>query len=202
MANTTATPLLMTDPGFLFAAPLGTALPAAGVGGTVAGSVFTDAWPVAWVNLGATEDGSEFSFSTTVEPIKVAEIFNPVQYSVTDQATSMSFTLASWTATNLRRAFNVGAGNLTTVSGAGATLLSKLTPPAPSQIIRSMIGWESLDATTRLFGYQVINGGEIKTAFKRAPDNATIPFQLNFEVPVSPTVPFDVFIAGVGRLGS
>jgi hypothetical protein len=202
MPNTTATPLLLTDPGFLFAAPLGTALPAAGVGGTVAGSVFTDAWPAAWVNLGGTEDGSEFSFSTSVEPIRVAEIFNPVQYAVTEQATSLAFSLASFTAHNLRRAMNVGTGNLTTVSGAAATLLSKLTPPAPNQIVRSMIGWESLDATTRLFGYQVINGGEIKSAFKKAPDKALIPFELNFEVPVSPTVPFDVFIAGVARLGA
>lgn len=202
MANTTATPLLMTDPGFLFHAPLGTALPAAGVGGTVAGSVFTDAWPAGWVNLGATEDGSEFSFSTTVEPIRVAEIFNPVQYSVTEQATSLAFSLANFTAHNFRRAMNAGTGNLTTVSGAAATLLSKLTPPSPSQIIRCMVGWESLDATVRMFGYQVINGGEITTAFKRAPDKAVIPFQLNFEVPVSPVVPFDFFIAGVARLGA
>lgn len=201
MANTTATPLLMTDPGFLFAAPLGTALPAAGVGGTVAGSVFTDAWPAGWVNLGATEDGSEFSFSTTVEPIRVAEIFNPVQYAVTEQATSMAFSLANFTAHNYRRAMNAGTGNLTVVSGTTATTLSKLTPPTPAQIVRSMIGWESLDATVRLIGYQVINGGEIKSAFKRAPDKAVIPFEVNFEVPASPTVPFDFFIAGVTRVG-
>jgi hypothetical protein len=199
---TTATPLLMVDPGYLFAASLGTALPAAGVGGTVAGSVFTDVWPAGWVNLGATEDGSEFSFSTTVEPIRVAEIFNPVQYSVTEQATSLAFSLANYTMHNLRRAMNAGTGNLVTVSGTGATLLSKLSPPTPAQIIRSMIGWESLDATVRLFGYQVINGGEITSAFKRAPDKALIPWQLNFEVPASPTVPFDFFTAGAARVGA
>lgn len=202
MANSTATPLLMTDPGFLFHAPLGTALPAAGVGGTVAGSVFTDAWPAGWTNLGATEDGSEFSFSTTVEPIRVAEIFNPIQYAVTEQSTSMAFSLANFTMHNYRRAMNAGTGNLTVVSGATATLLSKLTPPTPSQIVRSMIGWESLDATVRLIGYQVINGGEIKSAFKRAPDKAVIPMEVNFEVPASPTVPFDFFIAGVNRVGA
>jgi hypothetical protein len=53
-----------------------------------------------------------------------------------------------------------------------------------------------------LFGYQVINGGEITSAFKRAPDKAVIPFQLNFEVPTSPAVPFDIFIAGTARLGA
>lgn len=197
MPNTTPTPLLLTDPGFLFAAPLTTALPA----NTVAGSVFTDAWPAAWINLGATEDGSEFSFSSTVEPIRVAEIFNPIQYAVTEQATSLAFSLANITGHNLRRAFNAGTGNLTVVSGTAGTTLSKLSPPTPAQIIRSMIGWESLDATTRLIGYQVINGGEITMAFKRAPEKALIPWQLNFEVPISPVVPFDVFIAGTARVG-
>lgn len=199
---TTATPLIMTDPGFVFLAPLGTALPAAGVGGTVVASKFSDAWTAGWWNMGGTEDGSEFSFSTSVEPIRVAEIFNPVQYAVTEQATSMAFSAADWTGHNLRRAMNVGTANLSTISGATTTLLSRLRPPAPSEIVRQMVGWESLDGTVRLFGYQVINGGEVTSAFKKSPDNALIPFQLNFEVPVSPTVPFDFFIAGVARVGS
>lgn len=198
---TTATPLLLQDPGYLFLAPLGTALPAAGVGGTVAGSKFTDAWPAGWVNMGATEDGSEFSFSTTVEAVRVAEIFNPISWAVTEQATSFAFSCADFTGHNLRRAWNVGTGNLVTVSGTGATLLSKLSPPTPAQIVRQMVGWESLDATVRLFGYQTINGGEVTSAFRRAPEKALIPFQMNFEVPASPTVPFDVFIAGAGRVG-
>jgi hypothetical protein len=199
---TTATPVIMTDPGFIFLAPLGTALPAAGVGGTVAGSKFTDSWSAGWINEGGTEDGSEFSFSTSVEPIRVAEIFNPIQYAVTEQATSMAFSLADFIAHNLRRAMNVGTANLSTISGAGATLLSRLRPPAPSEIVRQMVGWESLDGTMRLFGYQVINGGEVTSAFKKSPDNALIPFQLNFEVPLSPTVPFDFFIAGDTRKGA
>jgi hypothetical protein len=181
---------------------LGTALPAAGVGGTVVGSKFTDAWSAGWINNGATEDGSEWSFSTTVQPINVAEIFNPIQYAVTEQATSFAFSAADWTGHNLRRSMNVGTANLSTISGAGTTLLSRLRPPAPSEIIRSMLGWESLDGTVRLFGYQVINGGEVKSAFKRAPNNALIPYQLNFEVPASPIVPFDFFIAGVARVGT
>jgi hypothetical protein len=199
---TTATPLLLSDPGYIFLAPLGTALPAAGVGGTVSGSKFTDAWSAGWVNMGATEDGSEFSFSTSVEPIRVAEIFNPISWAVTEQATSIAFSCADFTGHNLRRAWNVGTANLSTISGTGATLLSRARPPAPSEIVRQMVGWESLDGTMRLFGYQVINGGEVTSAFKKAPDKALIPFQLNFEVPASPTVPFDFFIAGVARVGA
>ena len=43
-------PNVLTDPGYLFIAPLLTTLPT----NTVAGGVFTDAWPVAWLPLGAT----------------------------------------------------------------------------------------------------------------------------------------------------
>src|SRR5215207_4653624 len=183
-------------------APLGTALPAAGAGGTVVGSKFSDAWSAGWVNLGATEDGSEFSFASSVEPVRVAEIFNPIQYAVTEQSTSIAFSLADFTAHNLRRAWNVGTANLTTVSGATTTLLSRLRPPTPSEIVRQMVGWESLDGTMRLFGYQTINGGEVTSAFRRAPDKALIPFTMNFEVPTSPPVPFDIFIAGLARVGA
>jgi hypothetical protein len=61
----TATPNILKDPGYLFWAPLGSSEPT----NTVLGSVFTDSWPVAWINLGATRDGSEFNYSTAVEAI-------------------------------------------------------------------------------------------------------------------------------------
>ena len=76
MANVTAVPQVLTDPGFLFAAPLASTLPT----NTVVGSKFTDAWPAAWIPLGATTEGSTFSYSTTVEPIMVAEFFDPIKY--------------------------------------------------------------------------------------------------------------------------
>jgi hypothetical protein len=192
---TMATPYILTDPGYLFWAPLATAVPTF----TVAGSKFTDAWPVAYIPLGATEDGSEFSFSSSVEPIRVAELFHPVQYATTEQAASIAFSLADYTANNLKRAWN--GGTIATVSGTGATTLSKLTPPNPSQITRAMIGWESLDATVRLIAYQTINGAEITTAFKKAPEKALIPTKFSFEKP-SATEPFDMWFAGTARVGA
>jgi hypothetical protein len=42
---------------------------------------FTDALPVAWIPLGATTEGSTFSYSTSVEAIRVAEYFDPIKYS-------------------------------------------------------------------------------------------------------------------------
>lgn len=192
---TTASPYILTDPGYLFWAPGDTVVPTM----TAAGSKFTDTWPVAWINMGATEDGSELSFSTEVEPIRVAELFNPVQYAVTEQSASIAFSLADYTLFNLKRAWNGIAP--TTVSGTGATLISKLSPPQPSEIVRCAIGWESLDGTLRLIARRAINGGEIKSAFKKAPDKALIPCEFNFEIPAGATTAFDIYAAGTARLG-
>jgi hypothetical protein len=192
---TTATPFIMSDPGYLFWAPGDTVVPTM----TAAASKFTDAWPVAWINLGATEEGSELSFSTSVEPIRVAEIFNPINYSVVEQSSSMSFSLADYTLKNLQRAWNGIAP--VTVSGTGATLVSALDPPLPSEIVRCAIGWESLDGTMRMIAQRTINGSEITSAFRRAPDKALIPCQFQFEIPTGGTRPFRFYAAGTARLG-
>lgn len=192
---TTATPLILTDPGYLFWAPGATAIPTM----TAAASKFSDVWPGAWINMGGTEEGSTFTFATTVEPVSVAEILNPISYPVTGQASKIAFSLADFTLKNLQRAWNGVAP--TTVSGTGATLVSKLSPPTPAQIVRAAIGWESLDGTLRMIGQQAINGAEIESAFQRAPNKALIPCEFNFEIMVGNTTPFDFYAAGTGRLG-
>ena len=189
-----AAPNILTDPGYLFIAPLGTAVPT----NTVAGSVFTDAWAAAWLPLGATTEGSTFSYSTTVEPIQVAEFFDPIKYATTERGGSIAFNLASWTLSNYRRAMNGGVAALTATSGTGATALYNVSPPAPGSEVRAMIGWESLDNTVRLVCYQTIQGGEISTAFQKAPDIAAIPCTYNLEIP-SAGKPFDLWSAGANR---
>jgi hypothetical protein len=189
---TTATPNILTDPGYLFWAPLLTAEPT----NTVAGSKFTDAWPGAWLSLGATEDGSEFTTETKVEAITVAEFFDPIKYSTTERSGMFSFALADYTLTNFKRAMNGGA--LTVVSGTGATQLNKYTPPAPGTEVRCMLGWESVDATMRVIVYQSLQGGSLKSSFKKAPAFATIPCEFNFEVPTS-GIPFALYTAGTAR---
>jgi hypothetical protein len=95
---------VLTDPGYLWMAPLGTAEPTP----TVAGSKFTDVIPAAWLPLGATTEGSTFSYSTTVEAIRVAEYFDPIKYSTTERNGSIAFNLANWTLSNYKRALNGG----------------------------------------------------------------------------------------------
>lgn len=195
MPPAVSAPTLITDPGFLWLAPLATADPT----NTVAGSVFTDAIPVAWIPLGATTDGTTFNYSTSVEPIRVAELFDPVKYATTERGGSISFNLANWTLSNYRRALNGGVAALTATSGTGATALYKVEPPTPGQEVRSMVLWESTDATVRILCRQTLQGGEISTAFQRAPSVAAIPCTYNMEIPSGGTAPWTMWGAGASR---
>lgn len=189
---TTAIPNVLTDPGYLFWAPLASAEPT----NTVVGSKFTDTWPVAWISLGATEDGTEFNYETSVEAVTVAEYFDPIKYATTERTGSIGFTLVDWTLANLKRVLN--GGTLTVVSGTTTTQLNSYTPPAPGSEVRCMIGWESLDSTVRLICYQTLNSGSVGSSFKKAPDKAGFACQFNFEVP-SAGQPFKVYTAGTAR---
>ena len=191
------TPTILTDPGTLLWAPLGTATPTH----QVAGSKFTDNWPAGWLGLGATEEGSEFSYESEIEAIRVAELFDPVRYATTERSGNISFNLADYTLTNFKRAMN--GGNLTSVMQTAATpstTLNTYEPTDPGQEVRAMIGWESSDNTIRLVAYQCLNGGTIESAFRKAPAIAVIPCQFNFEQPVGAgSKPFRLWSAGTAR---
>lgn len=189
MPPAVSAPTLLVDPGFLWIAPLATADPT----NTVAGSVFTDTIPVAWIPLGATTDGTTFSYSTSVEPIRVAELFDPVKYVTTERSGNIAFNLASWTLSNYRRALNGGIAALTATSGTGATALYNISPPTPGAEVRSMILWESTDATVRILVRQAMQGGEISSAFQRGASNAAIPCTYNMEIPTGGTKPWDMW---------
>lgn len=192
MANgAIATPPVMTDPGFLYWAPVGSAVPT----NTVVGSVFTDSWPVAWLALGMTDVGTKFTPTLTVSPITAAETIDPIAYRTTDRATAITFSLKSFTATNLSRALN---GAATVVTGTTSTTLTKITPPQPGTELRCMIGFESLDSTFRFVAYQALNSGAIDLDFAKAPANTNIPWNVMLEKPLT-TQPFDMWTAGVAR---
>lgn len=186
-----ATPNLLNDPGVLFRAPIGSTLPT----NTVAGSVFTDTWPIAWVQLGMTDTGSEWDTTTNVSPVNAAETLDPIAYRTTDRSGQVMFMLKSFTATNLAQALN---GAVTTVTGAAATTLTQIDPVTLGQEVRSMIGWESQDSTVRMVAFQVINSGTLKFAMAKAPSTAQIPWTAMMEKP-SATQPYRIWTAGVGR---
>jgi hypothetical protein len=190
-APTMPTTTLAKDPGYLFWAPLASSVPA----NTVAGSAFTDAWPVAWIPLGVTKEGHELSIQTSTDKVEAAEYLAPLLYVSTDWEGSIKFELLNVNATNLKRMNN--GGSIAT-SGSGATLLSTYTPPALGAETRVMIGWESQDATERLVIPQCFQTGQITIARKKGADIASIPVEFNIEAPQGVT-PFSYYGAGANR---
>lgn len=194
MTLSTTVPNVLKDPGYLLIGAIGSTLPT----NTVVGSVFTDAWDAAWIQLGATEDGSEFKYASTVQPITVAEIPDPIAYATTGRTGSIAFALANFGASNYRRALNGGVAALAATSGSGTTALYDVEPPDLGSELRCMIGWESLDHTVRLVCRQTLQGGEINSAFKTAPAKALIACTFNLEAPIG-AKPFKLSFAGSAR---
>ena len=89
-------------------------------------------------------------------------------------------------------------GATTVVTGAGATLLTKVSPPAQGTEVRAMIGYESLDSTYRFVAYQVLNQGNMELDFNEAPANTNVPWDLQLEKPAA-TQPYDQWFAGAAR---
>ena len=160
---TVATPNVMMDPGFLYLAPAATAFPA----GTAAGSKFTDTPSVTFVEVGATADGTKFKYTPSIEAVSVAEFLDPVKWRTVSREGSMAFNLADYTLKNLQRAMNGGV--ISTVGGAGATLVSEWIPPVLGAETRQALMWESGDSTMRIFFYQTINVASVESAFAKAP---------------------------------
>jgi hypothetical protein len=191
-APTIVKPVLLTDPGFLYTAPIGTALPT----NTVTASVYSDVWTAPWIWLGVSTTGSVWHNNITTAEIQGAEILDALAWRTTGRTASVDFALMSYTATNLALAWN---GASKTVTGTTTTTSTKVTPPQPGQETRMMIGWESLDGSVRKFAYQCINSGDVAETFAKAPSATSIPFMLNCEVSATYLTPTDTFIAGVAR---
>lgn len=180
-------------PGYLYRAVLGTAVPTM----TVAGGFFTDAWPAAWVPAGVTRDGSQFSYEVTTEGITVAEYLDPLDEVETARAIGVAFDLAHITNRAYALAFN-GISS-TTVSGTGASTLTKLGPPALGASVKTMLGWESQDSTQRTIFYQCLQSGNIQFSNQKAPNYQSLPLTFKVSQPTSGD-PFNIWLAGTTRV--
>lgn len=187
-------PILLTDPGFLWGAPLATAVPT----NTITAGKFSDAVAAAWIPFGATESGSTFNYSTSVEAIRVAELLDPVAFATTERGGSLAFALKSYTLSNFKRALNGGMAAVVPTGTAGQEL-SVVEPPEPGAEVRIMLLWESTDSTLRLLLRQCLQGGDMSTTFGPAPASASIPCTFNMEIPTVGK-PFSLYGAGLTRV--
>ena len=177
--------------GYLLYAALGSTLPA----NTVAGSVFTDAWPGAWSLLGVTKEGHTLNVNIDTDAVEAAEYVDPLLNVVTGRTISIEMELMQINLTNFKRAFN--GGTLTT-SGSGTALLSSYTLPAIGAETRCFIGWEAVDNTERWWALQTFQTGSVGIQRKKGADNATLPLTYTCE-PDASSQPIYMFSAGTTR---
>lgn len=195
MPGTVPQPQVLTDPGILWIAAIGTAEPTP----TAAGGKFTDALPPAWLLLGPTDEGSTFSDSVDTDTITVAEFLSAIRNVVTGRTSSLAFALASWTLSNYRRALNGGIAAIAPTGTVGSEVTS-LEPPVEGSETRAMLMWESTDSTLRLMGRQCFQTGEVSSDFKPAPEKALIPCEYAFEQPSTGLRPWKMWAAGTARV--
>lgn len=141
MPPTLTVPVTNIGAGIILIAPIGSTEPV----NTGSGNIFTDSWDPAWVVAGATASGSVFSYQTKVTGVDAAEYLDPLAYETDSREGSFEFEMIHISARTLKFALN---GGTTTVTGSGATTVTKYEPPDPGNEIRQMVGWESRDHTS------------------------------------------------------
>jgi hypothetical protein len=162
---------LALGPGKLYIGPLGTTEPA---------DLTTD-WAsvsAAWVLLGYTDTGSEFKYALATDPVEVAEELDPISNQTTGRTSTVTFALAEITATNLQRAMNGG----TITSGSGIVTFE---PPDLGTEVRTMLGFESEDATERWVYRQCYQTGDSTITRAKGAAKATISCEFTLEKPAT-----------------
>lgn len=150
-------------PGTIYVAPLATAEPASA----------TAALDAAWREVGYTEEGSTFTFETTVEDVEVAEEFYPVAVKTTKVSAGVKFQMAEATRRNLALALNVGAD---------ADATGTLEPVTPGSEVRVMILVRKENGAQWLFR-RAFQGGTVEIRNAKAPDKTLVPVDFRLEKP-------------------
>jgi hypothetical protein len=155
-----------TGPGIIVMAPVGTAVPAM----TVAGSVFTNGFP-GWRSIGYTDAGTTFAFGQEVAEVEVAEEAYPIRSAITKRTGKASLSMSGVNQRNLQLALN---GGTWTESGSGATKVSKYSPPSGASADRVMFAWIGDDSDEILIAYKTLQVAEFTVARKKGSDKASL----------------------------
>ena len=144
------TSVVEIGPGLLYIAPIGTTEPA---------GIADSAWPApvaavpgspgtpavkGWIELGYTDNGSEFKVTPTTDDVKVAEETDPIATVTTAVKSLLTMDLAQLTAFNL--AVVMGGGVIVTSGG-----VITFEPPGEGEELEVMVGWRALDKSEAMF---------------------------------------------------
>jgi len=151
-------------PGTLYAAPLGSTEP----------SSVTAAWPVAWVELGYTDKGTDFDLTPTVTDIDVEEEYWPVAVSITAYKGMVTFALAEQTAQNFSLVLNSGLTPSAEEQGTNGDGSIWVEMPAIGLETQIMLGWDALpkgglvgDPFARYIFRQCLQSGALKQTHQK-----------------------------------
>lgn len=171
MANNPAA--VITGPGLLFVAPIGTTEPVDS----------TTVLPAAWKSIGFTADGTTVTREQTWNAIAVEELLNPVRWEPSVVSDMVAFSMAESSKSKLALAMNMGA--------AVTDDLLSLEPPAVGAELRVML---CLNATSgaRWIWRRCIQTGASAMPRKKSPDKMVIPVTFRLE-DVSPLKPWLVW---------
>lgn len=159
-------------PGRLLIAPLGTAEPA----------THTAAWPVGWVPMGYTDEGSVINYEVSTDNVEVAEELDVLARVTTGRDASVEFALAEITRRNLNIAFNGGV-----VLGDG--LAFTFEPPDLGNEARVMLGWDAYVNPAvndlRMVFRQCLQGGSLGLENRKGATKSTISATFQLEKPAT-----------------
>lgn len=174
---------VISGPGTLYAAPLGTTEPVSATG----------AWAAGWTQLGYTAQGSQFHVKPSVSPVMVEETYWPVRNAFTAMEAHITFNLAEMTFQNWMLALNSGIGTsqLTGTSGTNPDGSKWVEAADVGQEVRVMLGWDSLSpaATSegtvsgRLIVRQAVQVGQVQVSRRKGATIAEIACDFQLEKP-------------------
>lgn len=172
-------------PGWLKMAPIGTAEPTAN----------ETALPVAWLDLGYTEEGNTFTYEVTSEDVFVAEELSPVSTQEVKADGTVKFSLAQANRKNLALALGRGT--------AEATDATSLQPVALGGRQFFMLIWDKEDVPTTsnvrwIYRKCFVTGG-LEIAHKKAPNKTLINIEARTFTPTG-LQPFIVWPSDAGLI--
>jgi hypothetical protein len=143
-------------------APLGTALPTVATTGVLT-------WVAAWKECGATEKGTDLSYTPSLTDVKIDESASPIAKLLASEKCILSCVLAESTLINLGNAIAADTQTITApgVGTPGSTEMD-LGGGAVAEV---MVGLEGLNPTglpRYLVGYKAVASAAVKLAFQRA----------------------------------
>ena len=185
-------------PGTLYVAPLGTTEPTS----------VTGAWPAAWVEIGYTDKGNDFSWKPTFQPVEVDEELWPVRQVPSTYEGSVAFSMAEITLQNAQIALNAGVGSTLDASTTGSDGLgtSWQEAPAPGAEVHVMVGWDAATegavpvGNAPYLGRQIyrecVQTGEIKSTFQKGNQKRLFTVTFSFIKPSTGLQPFRILLPG------